>query len=232
MAEPTDVSHYDYNKMSPAGTRWNVQNMENNEMALVHLVCGGDREAYWRLVQPHLRAVLSVTRAILMNLEDAEEVAQDAVVKALSNIQGFRGEAKFSTWLIQITVNEARNRLRQDRRYLSQSLDRRQTDDADEYVPKDFTDWREIPSAALERKGVRDALQQALASLPQNCREVFTLRDIAHLSIDEIAQVLGLTVRNVKVRLLAARLQLRDALAPGFNGRWCQSEAESQRARV
>jgi RNA polymerase sigma-70 factor (ECF subfamily) len=97
-------------------------------------------------------------------------------------------------------------------------LDERQTDNGNAYVPKDFTDWREIPSAALERKGVRDALQQALASLPQDRREVFTLRDVAHLSIDEIAQVLGLTVRNVKVRLLAARLQMRDAVAPCFNG--------------
>jgi len=195
-----------------------VQNMENNEMALVHLVCRGDREAYWRLVQPHLRAVHSVARAILMNLAEAEEVAQEAILKALSNIQEFRGQEKFSTWLIQITVNEARNRLRQDRRYLSQSLDRRQTDDADEYVPKDFTDWRAIPSAVLERDGVRDALQQALASLPQDRREVFTLRDIAHLGIDEIAQVLGLTVRSVKSRLQAARLQMRDAVALGFNG--------------
>ncbi len=229
MAEPTDVSHYDYNKMSLAGTRWNVQNMENNEMARVHLVCRGDREAYWRLVQPHLRAVFSVARAILMNLADAEEVAQDAVVNALSNIQGFRGEAKFSTWLIQITINEARNRLRQDRECLSQSLDGRQTENGDEYVPKDFTDWREIPSAALERKGVRDVLQQALASLPQNCREVFTLRDIAHLSIDETAQVLGFTVRHVKMRLRTARLQMRDALAPGFSGSWLKAKTESQR---
>ncbi len=126
---------------------------------------------------------------------------------------------KFSTWLIQITINEARNRLRQDRRQeLSQALDERQTDNGNAYVPKDFTDWREIPSAALERKGVRDALQQALASLPQDRREVFTLRDVAHLSIDDIAQVLGLTVRNVKVQLVAARLQMRDAVAPGFNG--------------
>ena len=188
-------------------------------MGLVHQVCRGDREAYWRLVQPHLRAVLSVTRAILMNLEDAEEVAQDAVVKALSNIQGFRGQVKFSTWLIQITINEARKRLRQDRRQeLSQALDERQTDNGNAYVPKDFTEWREIPSAALERKGVRDALQQALAALPQDRREVFTLRDVAHLSIDDIAQVLGLTVRNVKTRLLAARLQMRDAVAPCFNG--------------
>jgi RNA polymerase sigma-70 factor (ECF subfamily) len=204
--------------------------VENNEMALVRLVCRGDREAYWRLVQPHLRAVLSVARTILTNLAEAEEVAQEAVLKALSNIQGFRGQAKFSTWLIEITINEARDRLRQDRRYLSQSLDGRQMDNGDEYVPKDFTDWREIPSAALERKGVRDALQQALASLPQNCREVFTLRDIAHLSIEETAQVLGLTLRNVKTRLLKARLQMRDALAPGFDGSWSKGKAEHQRA--
>jgi RNA polymerase sigma-70 factor (ECF subfamily) len=150
----------------------------------------------------HLRAVLSVARTILMNLADAEEVAQEAVLKALSNIQGFRGQTRFSTWLIQITVNEARNRLRQN----GQPLDGRQTDNADEYVPKDFIDWREIPSAALERKGVRDALQQALASLPQNCREVFTLRDRVHLSDYETAQVLGLTVKNVKTQLLRARL--------------------------
>ena len=216
-----------HNKMLVAGTRWNV---ENNEMALVRLVCRGDREAYWRLVQPHLRAVLSVARTILTNLAEAEEVAQEAVLKALSNIQGFRGQAKFNTWLIEITINEARDRLRQDRRYLSQSLDGRQMDNGDEYVPKDFTDWREIPSAALERKVVRDALQRALTSLPQNCREIFTLRDIAHLSIDETAQVLGLTVRNVKARLLTARLQMRDALAPGFNGSWSKGKTEYQRA--
>jgi RNA polymerase sigma-70 factor, ECF subfamily len=124
----------------------------------------------------HLRAVLSVARTILMNLADAEEVAQEAVLKALSNIQGFRGQTRFSTWLIQITVNEARNRLRQN----GQPLDGRQTDDADEYVPKDFIDWREILSAAL----------------------------------------------------LRARLQLRDALAPGLNGRWCHNKTEYQRVRV
>jgi RNA polymerase sigma-70 factor (ECF subfamily) len=167
---------------------------------------------------------------MLTNLAEAEEVAQEAVLKALSNIQGFRGQAKFSTCLIQITINEARNRLRQDRTYLSQSLDERQTDHGNEYVPKDFTDWGEIPLAALERKGVRDALQQALASLPQNCREVFALRDIAHLRIDETAQVLGLTVRTVKTRLLTARLQMRDALAPGFNGSWLGGKGEYQEA--
>jgi DNA-directed RNA polymerase specialized sigma24 family protein len=65
--------------------------MENNEMALVHLVCGGDREAYWRLIQPHLRAVLSVARTILMNLAEAEEVAQEAVLRGSPISRDFAG---------------------------------------------------------------------------------------------------------------------------------------------
>jgi RNA polymerase sigma-70 factor (ECF subfamily) len=201
-------------------------------MALVDRACGGDREAYWRLVQPYLRTVLSVGMAILMNLAEAEEVAQESVVQAFGNIQGFCGELKFSTWLIQITINDARNRLRKDRGYLYPSLDERQPTNEDKYVPKDFTDWREIPSAALEGQDVRDALQRALASLPQNCREVFTLRDIAHLSVDETAQMLGVSVVNVKTRLLRARLLLRDALAPGFGGSWSKSAAHYQGARA
>jgi RNA polymerase sigma-70 factor (ECF subfamily) len=192
--------------------------VEKSEMALVHRARGGNREAYWRLVQPHLWTLLSVARAILINLAEAEEVAQESVVQAFCNIQGFSGGLKFSTWLIQITINESRNRLRKDWRYLNPSLDERQPSNGDKYVPKDFTDWREIPSVALEGQDVRDALHRALASLPQNCREVLTLRDIAHLSIDETAQVLGLSAANVKVWLLRARLQLRDALAPGFGG--------------
>jgi RNA polymerase sigma-70 factor (ECF subfamily) len=200
-------------------------------MAFVHQACKGDREAYWRLVQPHLRAVLSIARTILMNLAEAEEVAQEAILRGLLNIQGFRGQVKFSTLLIQITISEVRNRLRKDRRQdLSQSFDERQTDHANEYVPKDFTDWGEIPPAALELEGVRDVLQQALACLPQNCREVFALRDIAHLSIDETAQALGLTLRTVKTRLLTARLQMRDALAPGFNGSLLKDKCQYQKA--
>jgi RNA polymerase sigma-70 factor (ECF subfamily) len=168
---------------------------------------------------------------ILTNLAEAEEVAQESAVQAFCNIQGFRGESKFSTWLIQITINEARNRLRNDRKLPNPSLDERQPSNGDKYVPRDLTEWREIPSAALEGEDARDALQRALASLPQNCREVFTLRDIAHLSIDETAQVLRLTVANAKTRLLRARLQLRDALAPGFGGSWSKSAAQYQRTR-
>lgn len=206
--------------------------MENSEMGLVNLACEGDREAFWRLVQPHLHSVNSTARAILMNLADSEEVAQESVLKALRNICRFRGEAKFSTWLIQITINEAKRRLRKDHGYLYRSLDEPQKTTGDEYFPRDFTDWHEIPSEALERKELRKALEQALASLPQKYREVFTLRDVAHLSIGETSQVLGLTLGSVKSRLLRARLQMRDALAPGFGGTWSESAAQDQRARA
>ena len=119
-------------------------------MAVVDQVSRGDRETYWRLVLPHLPAVLSVAKAILRNSVDAEEVTQEAVLKGLCNIHGFRGDTKFSTWLIQITIDEARNRLRKDRRYMDRPLNEQQTGNADEYVPKDFKDWLEIPSRALE----------------------------------------------------------------------------------
>ncbi len=204
--------------------------MENNETAVANQVCRGDREAYWRLVLPHLPAVLSVARTFLRNSVDAEEVAQEAVLKGLCNIHGFPGEAKFRTWLIQITIDEARNRLRKDHSYLDRSLDEQQTGNGDDYVPKDFTDWREIPSEALEGRELQDALERALESLPQKYREVFTLRDIAHLNIDETAEVLGLTVANAKTRLLRARLQLRDALAPGVDASWSEGNADYRRA--
>jgi RNA polymerase sigma-70 factor (ECF subfamily) len=204
--------------------------VENNEMAVVNQVCRGDREAYWRLVLPHLPTVLSVAKAILKNSVDAEEVAQEAVLKGLCNIHGFRGDFKFTTWLIQITIDEARNRLRKARGYLDQSLNEQQTGNADEYVPKDFKDWLEIPSQALEGSELQNALQRALESLAQKYREVFTLRDIVHLNIDETAQVLGLTVANSKTRLLRARLQLRDALAPGLGGSWSNNNTDYARA--
>ena len=93
-------------------------------------------------------------------------------------------------------------------------------------MPKDFADWREIPSQALERRELRDALAKALESLPEKYREILILRDVNHLSITETAQILGLSEANVKTRLSRARLQMRDALASGFGGLWSGSTCE------
>jgi RNA polymerase sigma-70 factor, ECF subfamily len=191
------------------------------EAALIERVRGGEHEAFYDLVRPHERGIYLAALSILNNDADAEEVVQEAILKAFKAIGRFRGEAKFSTWIIQITINEARMKLRKDRRQLYDSLDepRRGEDDGD-YVPRDFADWREIPSEALETSRLRQALKQALDSLSPKYRQVLVLRDVQHLNIAETAKLLGITEASVKTRLLRARLMMRDALAPGFDGAW------------
>jgi RNA polymerase sigma-70 factor (ECF subfamily) len=205
--------------------------LEASQAELVRWACEGDKEAFYALVHPCERAVYVAAMSVLNNPADAEEVAQEAVLKALSHLAGFRGEAKFSTWLIQITINEARLRLRKDRRHLYESVDEPQTDEEGEYFPKDFADWREVPSEALQRNDLKEALKRAIASLPVKHREVFILRDVQNRSTEETAKILGITGGNVKTRLLRARLQMRDALAPGIDGSWTTGKPEYEKVR-
>ena len=191
-----------------------------SEAALIERVAAGDTGAFYELVRPCERALFLAARGVVGNDADAEEIAQEAVLKAFSNLRRFRGESKFSTWLIQIALNEARMRLRKERRTLHESLDQPLREDEGDYVPRDFADWREIPLEALQRKELRDALARAIASLAPKYREVLILRDVEHLSIADTATVLGITEVSVKTRLLRARLQVRDALAPGIDGSW------------
>jgi RNA polymerase sigma-70 factor, ECF subfamily len=139
------------------------------------------------------------------------------MLKAFKNLRQFRAESRFSTWLIQITVNEARMRKRRERAHLVEPIIEQQ-DAEGNYTPRDFADWREIPSETLERKEIREKLAEALASLGEIYREVFVLRDMQHLSIEETAKALGISAASVKTRLLRARLMLRDLLAPGLDG--------------
>ena len=194
--------------------------LEGREGALIARIKGGDVEAFYELVRPYERAVFFAALSLVKNDADAEEVAQEAILKGFKHLCRFRGEAKFSTWLIQITINEARMKVRKDRRHLYESLDEGQRSDEGDYIPKDFADWREIPSEALEQVELRKALTKALDSLAEKYRVVMILRDVQHLSISETAQALGLSEANVKTRLCRARLQMRDALAPGFDGSW------------
>jgi RNA polymerase sigma-70 factor (ECF subfamily) len=205
--------------------------LEVSEAELIRRVCQGDKEAFYGLVRPYERAVYVAAVSLLNNPADAEEVAQEAVLKAFMHLAEFRAEAKFSTWLIQITINEARSRLRKDRRHLYESINEPRTDEEGDYSPKDFADWREIPSETLKRDELRNALKRALGSLPLKYREVFILRDIQNLSIEETAEILGISEGNVKTRLLRARLQMRDALAPGIDGGWSTGKPEYKKVR-
>ena len=204
---------------------------EPAEAELIRRACQGDKEAFYKLVRPCERTVYTAAISILKNPEDAEEVAQEAVLKALSHLEDFRAEAKFSTWLIQITINEALLKLRKDRRHLYESVDEPRTDEDGEYFPKDFADWREVPSETLQRMELKEALERAIASLSLKYREVLILRDVQQLRIEEVSQILGITVGSVKTRLLRARLQMREALAPGIDGSWSMGKPEYQKVR-
>jgi RNA polymerase sigma-70 factor, ECF subfamily len=190
-----------------------------SEVELVRRVRDGDADLFYELVRPYERRVYSAAFAILRNSSDAEDAAQEAILKAFRHIRQFREEARFSTWLIQIAVNEARMRRRKNHADVMEPIADR-PDEAGNYVPRDFADWREIPSETLERKEIREKLTEALASLGEIYREVFVLRDMQHLSIEETAEALKISAASVKTRLLRARLMLRDLLAPGLGGPW------------
>jgi len=193
------------------------------EHDLIARIQAGQSEVFYELVRPYERAVFVAALSLTRNEADAEEVAQEAMLKAFKYIGSFRREAKFSTWLIQIAINEAKMKIRKNHSHLYESIGEPQASDDGDYIPKDFADWREIPSEALERKELRETLTLALTSLPEKYRTVIMLRDVQQLSIAETAQVLGISEANVKTRLSRARLQMREALAPGFGSAIGQS---------
>lgn len=192
---------------------------QSDEEVLIRRVRNGEHELFYDLIRPYERRLYAAAFAILRNEADAEDAAQEAVLKAFKHIRQFRSEARFSTWLIQITVNEARMRRRKQHADVTEPMVDQQ-DDEGHYIPRDFADWREIPSEALERKEVREKLAEALESLGEKYRDVFVLRDMQHLSIEETAKSLNISTASVKTRLLRARLMLRDLLAPGLGGPW------------
>lgn len=195
----------------------------SDESALIERIRGGEKALFCELIRPYERSVYLTTYSVLHNHADAEEVVQEALLKALTHLDQLRSNDKFKPWLLLIAVNEARMRRRKDRQHLYESLEEQSMDTEDgEFMPRQFADWREIPSDILERKEIRSAVQSALDSLPDKYRQVFVLRDMQHLSVEETASVLGLTAQSVKTRSHRARLQMRERLAPVFGKRWIE----------
>ncbi len=184
-----------------------------DEAQMIAAILAGDTQLYHQLIRPYERSVYMMALSYLKNEADAEDVAQEAFLKAFHHLATFRAEAKFSTWLIGIALNEARSRLRREGSLRMESIDDT-SDEPGRTSPAILRDWREVPSEALERKEVRQMLQQAITNLPTIYREVFVLRDVEELNNVETAAVLSITVGNVKVRLHRARLMLQKQLAP------------------
>jgi RNA polymerase sigma-70 factor (ECF subfamily) len=183
------------------------------EGQMIASILAGNASEFHDLIRPYERTVYVMALTLLKNEADAEDVAQEAFLKAFRGLASFRFEARFSTWLISIALNEARNRLRHANRAKTESLDEMQ-DEQPKISPALLRDWREIPSESLERQQVRELLEQAVTELPLIYRETFLLRDVEELSINETAELLKISVAAVKVRLHRARLMLQRQLAP------------------
>jgi RNA polymerase sigma-70 factor (ECF subfamily) len=184
-----------------------------SEATMIAAILAGETQVYHELIRPYERSVYMMALSYMKNEADAEDVAQEAFVRAFRHLASFRAEAKFSTWLISITLNEARSRLRRQSVVRMESLDE-SLDGEKGISPALLRDWREIPSEAVERVEIRQLIQQAVENLPDIYREVFLLRDVEELNINETAEALNISIPNVKVRLHRARMMLQKQLVP------------------
>ena len=184
-----------------------------DEAQMIASILDGDTELYHDLIRPYEHSVYSMALSFMKNESDAEDVAQETFLKAFRNLGQFRGQAKFSTWLISITLNEARGRLRRQSVVRMEILDET-LEEAGRVQSALLREWREVPSEALERKEVREILQEAIRNLSPIYREVLLLRDVEELSVEETAAALTISTATVKVRLHRARMMMQKQLAP------------------
>ena len=184
-----------------------------DEAQMIASILAGNSNEFHALIRPYERSVYAMALSLLQNEADAEDAAQEAFLKAFHHLDSFRAEAKFSTWLISITLNEARSRLRQRKALKLQSLDE-PLDGQGQVSSALLRDWCEVSTQTLERQEVRLLLERAIASLPLIYREIFLMRDVEELSVNESAEALGISVASVKVRLHRARMMLQKTLAP------------------
>lgn len=196
-----------------------IENAEENQVIpdaqLVALAKAGELSAFEALVHRHERAAYSLARRILQNEQDAEDVTQQAFLSAVEHLAGFREEASFKTWLLRIATHAALKVIRKRKGLDTVSLEEATevSEDVDSIPhPEYIADWRQSPEQLVERNETRRLLDEALALLDEKHRLVFLLRDVEGMSVKETADALGLSESNVKVRLLRARLQLREHL--------------------
>jgi RNA polymerase sigma-70 factor, ECF subfamily len=188
------------------------------EILLIERVLRGEKQVFHELIRPYERGAFVIAYSILRNQDDAEEVVQQGMLKIFTHMGELAERDHFRQWAMRIVENEAKMYRRKRRQHLYQSLDDNSAEDTDEksFRPRQFADWRDLPSDIVEQKEVQQAVAKAVGELPEIYREVFVLRDMQHLDVAETAEILGLGQSAVKTRLHRARLMLREALTPIF----------------
>jgi len=176
------------------------------ELRLVRRVQSGEADAFEELVKAHEKAVYNLALRMVGNPQDAEDMAQEAFLKAYRSLPEFRGESKFSVWLYRIVSNVCLDHLRRQGRRPASSLT---TEDEDgEEQQWDVPDESQSPERLLEQKLTREAVQRGLETLPADQRQILLLREIRGMSYEEIGQTLDLEPGTVKSRIFRARKKL------------------------
>jgi RNA polymerase sigma-70 factor, ECF subfamily len=186
-----------------------------DDLTLVHAIKCGHASAFEKLVRKYDRKLLRIAQTLTHNREEAEDAVQEAFFKVYERLDQFQENAKFSTWLIRIAVNEALMKLRKKRTAREVWLDGDFQSDRD-IPPTDVADWSPNPQEQYSAMEFREILIKCLLRLRPTLRIVFVLRDMEELSINETREALGLSAVAVKARLFRARLQLRHELSAYF----------------
>ena len=176
------------------------------ELTVIRRVQHGDVDAFGLLVTAYEKNVFNVALQMLGNREDAQDIAQEAFLKAYNSLSSFRGDSKFSSWLYRIVSNLCLDFKRRQGRRPSSSLT--VEDDDGENVQLDIADESQSPETLLERKLTREAVRRGLAELPDEQRQILLLREIQGLSYEEIGEAMGLEAGTVKSRIFRARKKL------------------------
>jgi RNA polymerase sigma-70 factor (ECF subfamily) len=188
---------------------------DDPDSELVRRAQAGGLAAFEALTTRYERRVYSLAMRLLRQEQDAEDATQQTFLSALEHLNRFRGEATFATWLFRIATHAALKIIRKRRGLKTVSLEAATegTDGADSIPHPEFiADWRQSPEALVQKHEIRRLLDEALSQLDEKHRLVFLLRDVEGFSVKETAKALGLSEANTKVRLLRARLQLREHL--------------------
>jgi RNA polymerase sigma-70 factor (ECF subfamily) len=193
-----------------------METQREDDRHLVHQAKAGSFEAFEELVGRYERKVYGLALRMAGAREDAEEVVQETFLSALEHLASFREEAAFSTWLYRIATNKALKLIRKRKGQQAVSLDSDEDRYEDLSLPEYIAAWSDSPRRLAEQEETGRILEEALTELDDKYRLVFLLRDVQELSTVETAEALGITQANVKVRLLRARLMLRERLTRVF----------------
>jgi len=174
-----------------------------------------DKQAFTQLVDRESERIYRLALKMVGNIQDAEDVLQETFIKAYDNIKGFEGRSKVSTWLYRIAVNESLMLLRKRKDNIT-SIDAGAETDQGEFLPKQIVDWCCLPEKELMSSEASEFISNAMRKLSDSNRAAFLLRDVEGLSTREAAETLAISESALKIRLMRARMQLREELTTFF----------------